>query len=105
MTDLGLPYRPATRQEQGLVTERQVLRERGARQHPRSGAGRIKQDGSTEDAVIEVKDANRSFTLSGTDLLAAWIDATRQGKDSVWVIRFRNGMEAELVMVRRTTTH
>lgn len=102
MSELGLPYEPRTRQQQGLVTERQVLRERGARQHPRSGAGRIKYDGSTEDAVIEVKDASRSFALNGADLLAAWTIATRQGKDSVWVIRFSNGIEAEMTLTRRS---
>ena len=98
---LGLPYKPKTRQQDGAATETRILRERGARQHPRSGAGRIKEDGSTEDDLIEVKDANLSFSLKGADLLQTFVRATRQGKNGVWVIKFANGIEAEIRLSRR----
>ena len=101
MTDLGLPYPVRTRQRDGAVTEKKVLRERGARQHPRSGAGSIKEDGSTEDALIEVKDANLVFGLKGADLMQSFRRGAQQGKDAVWVIRFANGIEAE-ILLRRT---
>lgn len=100
MSDLGLPYKPKTRQEQGRATERTVLRKMGARQHPMSGAGRIKEDGSTDESLIEVKDANKSFSLSAADLLQSFKRATQQGKTAVWVIRFTNGVEATITLRR-----
>lgn len=98
---LNLPYKPHTRQVQGRRTEKKVLRSLGARQHPNSGAGRIKEDGSTPDHLIEVKDANRTFTLNGEDLLVTYLRATRQNKEGVWIITFANGMEAEIHLTRR----
>jgi hypothetical protein len=82
------------------VTERQMLRARGARQHPRSGAGRIKEDGSDEQTLYEVKDANKTFTLSGADLLQSYRRGAAQGRDAVWLIRFGNGIEAEIHLGR-----
>lgn len=98
---LGLPYKPKTRQEQGGVTEKKVLRERGARQHPRSGAGRIKEDGSDAAHLYEVKDANKTFALTGEALLQSWQRAVQQGRDAVWVVQFANGIEAEIHLTRR----
>lgn len=101
--DLGLPYKPKTRQDDGAVTERRILRERGARQHPRSGAGRIKEDGSDADHLYEVKDANLIFGLKGADLLQSFQRATRQGKTAVWVVKYANGIEAEIYLRRGRT--
>lgn len=88
MDDLGLPYKPKTRQEDGADTEKRILRGRGARQHPRSGAGRIKYDGSDDDDLIEVKDANKSHTLQASLLNDLFVTATRQGKDAVYIVTF-----------------
>lgn len=95
---IGLPYSPKTRQMQGRATEKRVLKSMGARQHPMSGAGRIKEDGSTPDLLIEVKDANKSFTLNGADLLQTRTRAIRQGKTGCWVITFANGLTATLTL-------
>jgi hypothetical protein len=92
----GVPWRPRTRQEEGRRTERDELRKRGARSHPNSGAGRIKDDGSDDDTIYEVKDANRSITLSGGDLYATWRRGVQAGKEAVWIIRFANGITAEV---------
>ena len=70
------------------MTEKQTLKREGARAHPNSGAGSIKYDGSREDAVIEVKDAERSHTLSRTYLMSLFKTAARQGKDAVLIIEF-----------------
>ena len=101
-SDLGLPYKPKTRQVQGRVTEKKILRDRGARQHPNSGAGRIKEDGSDEDYLYEIKDANKGFLMIGRDLLTSWGRAVRQGKEAVWIITFANGIEAEVRLTRST---
>lgn len=100
MSDLGLPYKPKTRQVQGRDTERTVLRRLGARQHPMSGAGSIKEDGSTDDELFEIKDANKSFTLAGAELLQSFKRAMQQEKEAVWIIRFANGIEATITLRR-----
>lgn len=94
--DLGLPYKPKTRQKQGAVTEKKILRGLGARQHPRSGAGRIKEDGSNMECLFEIKDANKVFALKGGELNQSFIRATQQGKDAVWIIKFGNGVKATI---------
>lgn len=97
-----VPWTVPTRQEQGRTTERRLLAERGARRHPMSGAGSIKQDGSTDTEVFEIKDANRTFMLSGAELLVGYLGAVRQGKDSVWIIKFTNGIKATINVTRET---
>lgn len=98
---LGLPYGVDSRQVQGRKTEKKILRQRGARQHPNSGAGRIKEDGSDDQFLYEVKDANKSFALHGKDLLVSFIRAVRQGKEAVWIVQFANGVEAEIHVRRK----
>lgn len=95
-----LPYSPHSRQVQGRRTEKQVAKELGARLHPNSGAGRIKEDASDEDYLYEIKDANKVFTLNAADLMTSFVRAVRQGKDSVWFIRFTNGIDAEIRLTR-----
>lgn len=96
MNDISLPWEPRSRQKEGERTERRIVKKRGGRVHPRSGAGRIKDDGSTDTEVIEVKDANVSHTLKARDLEALFERAVRQGKDAVYVIKFNNNIIAEL---------
>lgn len=98
---LGLPYKPRTPQQEGRYAERAQAKKHGVRLHPNSGAGRIKEDASDEARVVEFKTANKSFTLSGDDLLGTFQRAVRQGKDSVWIITFANGIEAEINLTRK----
>lgn len=70
------------------MTEKQTLKREGVRAHPNSGAGSIKFDGSDDDTVMEVKDAERSFTLNRSYLMSLFKYAARQGKDAVLVVEF-----------------
>lgn len=79
---------PRSRQEQGRVTEARLLKQRGARVHPNSGAGHIKEDGSDEHLLYEVKDARKTFTLNAKDLKTTFTRALRQGKMGVWLVYF-----------------
>ena len=97
----GVHWRPRTRQEDGRRTERQVAKERGARVHPMSGAGRIKGDASTDDEQFEVKDAGKSFRLKETDVLKHDTESIAQRKRGVWVIRFEGGTEVEVRVTKR----
>lgn len=88
-----VPWRGSrTPQERGREAERRLVKERGGRVHPRSGAGRIKNDGSTKESDFEVKHTGRSsFTLKGADLRKSWVDSVRAGKEEMrWVIEFAN---------------
>lgn len=87
---LGLPYRVnKTPQVQGRETEVRMARDRGARVHPNSGSGRIKDDASTEEVQYEFKEAQRSHTLHGAALLALFRRAVRMGKQAEYVIYFK----------------
>jgi hypothetical protein len=97
-TGLGLPYGVDTPQVTGRKVEKQILRDRGARQHPMSGAGRIKEDGHDEDNLYEIKNANRSFALNSEDLRQSWKRAAQQGRDAVWIVQFANGITAEMTL-------
>ena len=65
-----------------------MLRKRGARLHPNSGAGSIKWDGSDEDFLYEVKTTRRSFTMNGAMLAKMFRDAVQQGKQPKLLVRF-----------------
>ena len=60
----------------------------GARPHYNSGAGREKYDGSDEDYVYEVKDANESFVLSGRFLRDLFVNAVRRKKLPMLLVYF-----------------
>lgn len=94
----GLPWHPSvTRQVQGRKTEREVLTKRGARVHPNSGAGNIKDDGSDDDAVYEVKDARKTYTLNGKHARDMMVRANRQGKSAKYIVIFDDlGIEVEM---------
>lgn len=64
----------------------------GARPHPNSGAGKIKWDASTDQALIEVKEASKSHTVTGALLEKLFRDAVRQNKTAHYVIKFGNGI-------------
>lgn len=88
-----MPWKPRTRQQEGLRTEKEVVRSEGAVAHPGSGNGRLRFDGSTRGLVIESKDAAKTFTLNATYLEELFREATKYGKDGVIVIRFTNGIQ------------
>lgn len=88
--EIAMPWSPRSRSKEGEQTERQIAKKRGMRAHPRSGAGRIKDDASDEHTVIEVKDANKSYTLNAKELLTLWKRAMQQGKDAQFVVYFKS---------------
>lgn len=90
MSDINMPWAPRSRSKEGEQTERQIAKKRGARAHPRSGAGKIKDDASNATHQYEVKDANLSHTIKASDLLALWKRAVRQGKEAEYVIYFKS---------------
>lgn len=98
--ELDLPWAVKTRQQQGAVTEKRFLKRIGARQHPRSGAGRIKHDGSDDDTLYEVKDARRSFTLKAEELRGLYLRAVRQDKTPMLVVHYSDyGFTAMITLV------
>lgn len=102
MSELGTPWEPRSRQDEGRRNEQRVAKRRGTRLHPGSGSGSIRRDASNDEVVEEYKLASKSFQLKGTELRASYLDAVSQGKDSMWVIEFDDvGIEVE-VRVRRT---
>ncbi len=84
------------------MTEAAIAKERGLRLHPMSGAGRIKQDASDREQLVEVKDANRSYTVKASDVKSLHHEASIQGKEPVLVVVFTNGYEVEAVIRRRS---
>ena len=87
-TPFELPWKVRSRSQQGLQTEEQIVKKRGGRVHPRSGAGSIKDDGSTEETVFEVKDAVKTHTIKSTDLNTLFRRAVQQGKDAEYIVYF-----------------
>lgn len=86
--EIEMPWSVRSRQKEGDRTEQHVVKKRGGRVHPRSGAGSIKDDGSSETEVMEIKDAMISHTLKGKDLFTLFKRAAMQGKDAVYVVYF-----------------
>ncbi len=84
----GLPWNKPTRQMQGIRSERKILKILGARRHPMSGAGSIKYDGSDEEHVYEIKDAEVAYVLQGKYLRDGFQQAARQSKRFVLVVHF-----------------
>lgn len=83
-----IPWSMPSRQEQGRITERRHIKKVGGRVTPRSGAGSIKADGRTDDNVIEMKDARKSYTLKASELDMLRRYAIREGKDGQFIIQF-----------------
>ena len=94
-------WKPPSRQVAGRKTERDILKDVGARAHPNSGAGKIKYDGSDDEAVYEVKDMSKSFTLVAADLFASFVHASRQGKRMVWLVYFRKYDITAVIEIKR----
>ena len=87
-TQRPVAWRKRTRQEEGRKTEKVIAKKRGAKVHPASGALRIKNDASDKEKLYEVKDANKTYTLKGSELLSLWKNAIVQMKEPVFIVYF-----------------
>lgn len=85
-----IPWSPRTPQQSGDQTEKQIVKKHGGRVHPRSGAGRIKDDGSSADFLFEIKECLHSHTLNGRPLLDIFRRAVQQGKEARYIIYFKH---------------
>ena len=65
-----------------------MLKREGVRQHPASGAGSIKHDGSDGERLVEVKLAGSSHTLRADYLHGLMALAIRQGLTPVLIVEF-----------------
>ena len=102
-----LPWKPRTRQQQGLDSEKKLLRDEGMRVHPASGAGHIKHDGSDARRLGEVKLTSKSFTLSASYLHGLMTRAIRQEREPVMFVEFDDpkfGCIAEITIRPRRRT-
>lgn len=93
-------WKAATPQEAGRRDESRVLKEWGAKAHPGSGSGFIPFDGSTDDAVVEVKHAKSNFRLSRPYVQRLWQQSARRGKRAILVLRFP-GYEVTMEIKRK----
>lgn len=66
-----------------------------------SGAGRIKRDASDQDQLVEIKDANKTYSISAADMKSLHHEASIQGKQPVILIVFTNGYEVEGIVKRK----
>ena len=63
------------------------------RLHSNSGAGRIhKMDASDDERQVEIKDATKSYTVTGKYLEGLWTQSVRVGKEPCLWIFFHNGL-------------
>lgn len=103
---LGLPYQvQKTRQRIGQEAEKSMARARGARIHPMSGAGRIKDDASNEEKLYEFKNVSRTHTLKGRDLLALFKRSIQQSKEAEYVVYFEEEDLTATITFRRGKQH
>jgi len=50
---------------------------------------RIKNDASDKETLYEIKDANKTYTIKGSDLRDLWKSAVKQLKEPVFVVYFK----------------
>ena len=85
-----LPWEKRTRQSEGRQSEVRLAKRLGFRLHPRSGAGKIKADGSDKENLYEVKDAAAHYGLKADDLYTLYTQALHVNKKPVLVVKFRH---------------
>ena len=83
-----LPWKPVEPSVRGRKSERNFAKQNNARLHPNSGAGKIKNDLSTEEAIIEYKNPTKTHTIKGEELEKLLDNAQRQGKDAHYIVYF-----------------
>ena len=93
-----LPWRSDTRQEEGIKREKEIIKTMGGVRHPSSGSGKVKHDGHTDEALIEVKDAVHVHRISADELTALYQRAIRQRRCPTYVVHFANGLVLEGVV-------
>lgn len=100
---IELPWDPhKSRQVQGMDSEKRQAKARGAKLHPRSGAGKIKDDASDADTIFEFKDVMKTHTLRGDALNGLFKRAAQQGKEAKYIVLFvEDGIEAEITIRRK----
>jgi hypothetical protein len=77
-----------TRQQQGRLTEKKILSKLGAWVHPNSGAGRIKDDGSDDENLYEIKDANKVISITADELEKLRRRAAAAGLEPVFIVEY-----------------
>lgn len=91
-----------TRQVEGRKSEVRQAKKYGARLHPNSGAGNIKDDASNSDTIFEFKDVAKTHQLTGASLDGLFRRAVRQGKEAQYIVLFQDvGLEA-VISLRRS---
>lgn len=83
-----MPWQVTTPQVNGRKSERNKAKAMGARLHPNSGSLSIKNDFSTDDALFEDKNVNRTHTIKGEDLDKLFCNAIAQGKEAHYIVYF-----------------
>ena len=94
-------WKKRTRQEEGRQTEKTIAKKRGANLHPASGALRIKHDASDKETLYEIKDANKTYTMNGNELLTLWKRGALELKEPVFVIYFTDANITATINITR----
>lgn len=102
---LQLPWSRPSASVKGRQVETRILKDRGSKAHPNSGAGRIKWDGSDEESVIEVKDAKESYQVKKTLLRDLHKEASRQGKAAILIINMGEYQIEAIIRRNRNGNH
>jgi hypothetical protein len=65
---------------------------------------RIKHDASDDETLYEIKDANKSFTLTAEDLHTLWVRAAREQKEPVFIVQYKHrGITATITINKEIT--
>src|SRR5689334_4232209 len=103
MSDIEMPWSLTTPQQKGRKAEPQMAKNYDARLHPGSGSGRIRFDASNTENLLEFKRVLRSHNLNGPYLNKLFVEATRQGKESLYIVEFTaDNIIAEITLRRGT---
>lgn len=78
-----------------------MIKAEGLRGHSQSGAGRVyKHDGSDDERLVEIKNAEKVHSLDASYLAGLWKRATMQGKQAEYLVHFDNGITVRAVIER-----
>jgi hypothetical protein len=62
---------------------------------------RIKHDASDAETLYEIKDANKTYSLSADELHTLWVRAMRETKEPVFIVKFKHrGITATITLKR-----
>jgi hypothetical protein len=81
-------------------SEQAIIRGLGGKPHKNSGRGQKKGDGTLQDYIVDVKEAEKSFTLNTSVWAKVCTDAAKVDfrKDPALIVSF-NGGETQLVVI------